>query len=906
VRAPASSSEGDPSSRESIAFSSLALSEAVLAALNDVGYESPSPIQAATIPHILAGTDVVGQAQTGTGKTAAFALPILSKIDITAREPQALVLVPTRELAIQVAEAFQRYAMHLPGFHVLPIYGGQSYTPQLQSLRRGVQVVVGTPGRVMDHLKRETLRLGTLKYLVLDEADEMLRMGFIEDVEWILEQTPEERQIALFSATMPAAVRRIAQNHLNKPAEVTIRNKTSTAAGIRQRYWMVSGMHKLDALTRILEAESFDAMIVFARTKQATTELTERLEARGFAVEALNGDIPQPLRERTIARLKSGQIDIVVATDVAARGLDVERVSHVVNFDVPYDPESYVHRIGRTGRAGRSGEAILFIAPRERNMLRVIERTTRQPITQMELPTVEDVNEQRVIRFNQRITEALAAGEADTFRALIERYEQTHNVPAVEIAAALASIAQGKTPLLLETGRRDFSRSERTERTPRAAEERTARKSPRPERKPHASEAWPNEARPSEPVGREGDKGRYDKAEYRKAEHKVRAPAAQAQTVPHEKDGREVEANEAVADEMAARESGAHEAAADEIATHESTAHEAAAGEMAAHEATVGESAARAVVAHEAAAREVDGHEAEAGQADQQSTDTEVRQSERRAVDERSHEKRASGSARREFESADAPRSKHHEQHDDESMLTYRVEVGELHGVKPSNIVGAIANEAGLEGRYIGRIVIMSDHSFVDLPGGMPKEIFRSLQKVRVAGQQLQISLALRAHAEKLRRERGPVGGRERKPGGFGRDRQPGSFGDKRESFGTRERKPGGFRQERPSGTFGGKRESFGGQERTPGRFGGEGKPGGFGGPRESFGGRERKTGGFGREGGPGHFGRDRPTAGPAREQKPAGFQRGYDRSGPRGARTAGARKPGAGGNRSKRPPPKR
>jgi len=891
VRAPASSSEGDPSSREPIAFSSLALSEPVLAALNDVGYESPSPIQAATIPHILAGTDVVGQAQTGTGKTAAFALPILSKIDIAAREPQALVLVPTRELAIQVAEAFKRYATHMPGFHVLPIYGGQSYTPQLQSLRRGVHVIVGTPGRVMDHLKRETLKLGTLKYLVLDEADEMLRMGFIEDVEWILEQTPEGRQIALFSATMPAAVRRIAQNHLNRPAEVTIRNKTSTAASIRQRYWMVSGMHKLDALTRILEAEPFDAMIVFARTKQATAELTERLEARGFAVEALNGDIPQPLRERTIARLKSGQIDIVVATDVAARGLDVERVSHVVNFDVPYDPESYVHRIGRTGRAGRSGEAILFIAPRERNMLRVIERATRQPITQMELPTVEDVNEQRVIRFNQRITEALAAGEAHAFRALIERYEQSYNVPAVEIAAALASIAQGKTPLLLETGRRDSSRSERA---PRAVEERTARKSLRQERKPYASEA-----RPSEPVGREGvaEKGKPDKAEHRQTEHEVHAPAAPVQTVPHGREDREVEA------------------------------HEAAAGEPAAQGA-----APREVVTHEAASREVERHEAKTHQTDQQSMDTDGRQSEQHAVDERSRGKRTSGSARREFESADAPRNTRREQHDDESMLTYRVEVGEVHGVKPSNIVGAIANEAGLEGRYIGRVVIMSDHSFVDLPGGMPKEIFRELQKVRVGGQQLQISLALRTQVEKLRRERGPAGGRERKPGGFARDRQSGSFGDRRESFGERERapgsfgrdrpsgtfrserapfgdrerKPGGFGRERSSGTFGSKRESFGERARGPSGFGRERESGSFGGARESFGGRERKAGGFGREGGSGNFGGERRTAGPAREQKPSSFQRGYDRPGAKGARAFGTRKPSAGDKRGKRPPPKR
>ena len=330
----------------------------MLQALRDVGYESPSPIQAATIPHLLEGKDVLGQAQTGTGKTAAFALPILSHLDLSQTKPQALVLAPTRELAIQVAEAFQRYATHLPGFHVLPIYGGQSYTPQLQSLRRGVHVVVGTPGRIMDHLKRGTLALDAIRHIVLDEADEMLRMGFIDDVEWILEQAPKKRQVALFSATMPPPIRRIAQRHLNAPVEVTIKSKTSTATNIRQRYWMVSGMHKLDALTRVLEVEPFDGMIVFTRTKQATEELAERLSARGFAAEALNGDIAQAQRERTVARLKNKQVDIVVATDVAARGLDVERVSHVVNFDVPNDSESYVHRIGRTGRAGRSGEAI--------------------------------------------------------------------------------------------------------------------------------------------------------------------------------------------------------------------------------------------------------------------------------------------------------------------------------------------------------------------------------------------------------------------------------------------------------------------------------------------------------------------------------------------------------------------
>ncbi|MGH8029469.1 MAG: DEAD/DEAH box helicase, partial [Arenimonas sp.] len=359
-------------------FRDLALGEALQKALTDVGYESPSPIQAATIPPLLANRDVLGQAQTGTGKTAAFALPILARLDPEQKTPQALVLAPTRELAIQVAEAFQSYAAHLPNFHVLPIYGGQSYGPQLSALRRGVQVIVGTPGRVIDHLDKGTLDLSQLRTLVLDEADEMLRMGFIDDVEKVLKSTPATRQIALFSATMPAPIRRIAEKYLKDPIQVEIASKTRTADNIRQRYWEVSGLHKLDALTRILEAEPFDAMIVFARTKQATDELAEKLQARGFSAAAINGDVVQAQRERTIQQLKDGKIDILVATDVAARGLDVDRISHVLNFDVPYDTESYVHRIGRTGRAGRSGEAILFVMPRERHMLKMIERATRQ------------------------------------------------------------------------------------------------------------------------------------------------------------------------------------------------------------------------------------------------------------------------------------------------------------------------------------------------------------------------------------------------------------------------------------------------------------------------------------------------------------------------------------------------
>jgi len=440
-----------PDSTPTLSFSELNLSAQVLQVLAEVGYESPSPIQAATIPLLLEGRDVLGQAQTGTGKTAAFALPILSRINLAAPGPQALVLAPTRELAIQVAEAFQRYASKIPGFHVLPIYGGQSYGPQLSALKRGVHVVVGTPGRILDHIDRGTLQLHNISYLVLDEADEMLRMGFIDDVEKILQKTPEQRQVALFSATMPSQIRRIAQTYLKTPAEVTIKSKTSTATNIRQRYWMVAGMHgKLDALTRILEAEPFEGMIIFARTKMATTELAEKLEARGYAVAALNGDMEQKARERTVNKLKNGDLDIVVATDIAARGLDVERISHVVNFDIPTDTESYVHRIGRTGRAGRSGEAILFVAPRERHLLKAIERATRQPITQMEMPTVEAVNDQRIQRFKQKIAEALSMDGLDIYRGLIESYERENEVPAVEIAAALARLVQGDAPLLLD------------------------------------------------------------------------------------------------------------------------------------------------------------------------------------------------------------------------------------------------------------------------------------------------------------------------------------------------------------------------------------------------------------------------------------------------------------------------
>jgi ATP-dependent RNA helicase DeaD len=605
-------------------FKELALSEPLQRVLAEVGYESPSPIQAATIPHLIEGKDVLGQAQTGTGKTAAFALPILNRLDLRKTKPQALVLAPTRELAIQVAEAFQRYATHIPGFHVLPIYGGQAYGPQLGGLRRGVHVVVGTPGRVIDHLERGSLDLSELTCLVLDEADEMLRMGFIDDVEAVLKKTPPTRQIALFSATMPTQIRRIAQTHLREPVEITIKSKTTTAAKTRQRYWLVSGMHKLDALTRILEAEPFDAMIIFARTKVATEELAERLQARGLAAAAINGDLAQAQRERAIQQLKDGKLDILVATDVAARGLDVERISHVLNYDIPYDTESYVHRIGRTGRAGREGDAILFVTPRERNMLRQIERATRQPIEIMDLPSVETVNDRRITRFKDRITTALAASDLGVFRSVIEQYETEHDVPVIEIAAALARLAQGDKPLLLDAK----ARPERRELDPTASRER-------------------------KDFANRSERGRDERPQ--RAE---RSERPRADRPPHPR----------------------------------------------------------------AARTEAFSNPAEDGR----KRTPETREPRAHAVSE--HRPAEPG------------------------METFRVEVGHMHGVKPGNIVGAIANEAELDSKHIGRITIREDHSLVDLPEGMPSEILQHLKKAWVAGQRLRITRGSvgEAHGERV------------------------------------------------------------------------------------------------------------------------------------------------------------
>ena len=469
-------------------FSDLGLSDAVLKAVRDVGYEIPSAIQAATIPHLLAGRDVVGLAQTGTGKTAAFALPILSRLDVSQKKPQALVLSPTRELALQVCEAFEQYAAHLRGVHVLPVYGGQAYGVQLSALRRGVHVVVGTPGRIMDHLAKGTLDLSELKYLVLDEADEMLKMGFAEDVETILADTPDDKQVALFSATIPTQIRRIAKKYLNDAEEITVKNKTTTSANTTQRFLIVSYPQKVDALTRILEVENFEGMIVFVRTRNETEALAEKLRARGYSAAAISGDVVQAQRERTVGQLKSGKLDILVATDVAARGLDVDRISHVVNYDIPIDTESYVHRIGRTGRAGRSGAAISFVTPRERRLLGAIEKATRQPLTQMQLPTAEDVNVTRLTRFDDAITEALGQeSRIAAFRDIIGHYVAHHDVPEADVAAALAVVAQGETPLLLNPEEERHQRYERDERGDRGKPGDRPPRAERPEHRPRST-----------------------------------------------------------------------------------------------------------------------------------------------------------------------------------------------------------------------------------------------------------------------------------------------------------------------------------------------------------------------------------------------------------------------------------
>ncbi len=550
-------------SNTSESFAGLDLAPDLLHTVIEMGYEAPTPIQAEAIPHLLAGRDLLGQAQTGTGKTAAFALPLLSRLDMQARLPQVLVLTPTRELALQVAEAFKSYANRLRSFHVLPLYGGQSMSLQLRQLERRPQVIVGTPGRVMDHLRRKSLSLEGLKSLVLDEADEMLNMGFVEDIEWIFDQAPAERQVALFSATMPAAIKRIARKQLREPVEIKVKSKTETVTAIAQSHCVVTRHHKMDALTRLLEVEPFDGMIIFVRTKTATVEVADKLEAHGFAAEALNGDMNQAMRERTVSRLKSGQLDIIVATDVAARGLDVQRISHVVNFDIPNDPESYVHRIGRTGRAGREGKALLFVQPRERGLLKAIERTTRQPIPAIDLPSADDLSEHRIDRFVQMVRETLSEQDLDFYYRLVSRIEKEQETSPLDIAAALTFLSQKSRPFIVSELDSPAKSTRRDSRD--TFSEKPQQSGRKPKDRPRKSDSFPIER--------------------------------------------------------------------------------------------------------------------------------------------------------------------------------YRLEVGSQHEATPREIVGAIANEAGLDGNLIGRIEIFEDHSTVELPAGMPKDVYQHLRQVFVRGQKLDLSL---------------------------------------------------------------------------------------------------------------------------------------------------------------------
>lgn len=625
-----------------VTFGDLNLPAPLLAALNDVGYETPSPIQAQTIPPLLAGKDLLGHAPTGTGKTAAFALPMLARLDLTAQGVQSLILTPTRELAIQVAEAITKYASKIDGLRVLPVYGGQEYGTQIRQLTRGVHVVVGTPGRVMDHMRKGTLKLSGVQCLILDEADEMLRMGFIEDVQWILEQTPATRQTALFSATMPREVQRIAQRYLTKPVQITIQSKAQTAETIRQRYWSVSGMHKLDALTRILEFETFDGMLIFVRTRIATTELAERLEARGYAASPLSGDMVQKQREQTVERLKSGALDILVATDVAARGLDVDRISHVVNYDIPYDTESYVHRIGRTGRAGRTGDAILFVAPREQRMLAAIERTTRQKIERLELPTTEMVNNKRIAKFKQGISDTLASGDLAFVQTIVEQYQLEHNVPAIEIAAALAKQAIGDRSLLVKPVKEKPLKE-------KPFKEKSTKEKPRA--------AWAGESpgrhRPDKNDGRNrsDSRPRSDRVE----SHSDRRPVSERNLISNQQPL-----------------SDATRVTRDDV------------------QGTRKFTPAKQTGAAPAGAEGANMSDRVAG---------------------------------RPYE-----------------MERFRLEVGTTHGAKAGNIVGAIANEAGLESQFINRVEVLENYSLVSLPKGMPTTVFKGLKKAWVCGQRLNIS----------------------------------------------------------------------------------------------------------------------------------------------------------------------
>ncbi len=635
-----------------IGFDEMNLSPSLCNALQDVGYETPTPIQSLTIPHLIQGRDLLGQARTGTGKTAAFALPLLSRIDLAKRKPQILVLAPTRELAIQVTESFKTYGARMKGLSVLSIYGGQSYGIQLTALKRGVHVVVGTPGRLMDHLQRKTLDFSDLFCVVLDEADEMLHMGFIEDVQWILDRTPKDAQTALFSATMPGPIRKIAQKYLTDPKEILVRSDVDVMSTINQQFWMVKGERKSNALIRILEATSFDGVIVFAKTRIATVEVAKSLEEKGFKAEALNGDMAQAARERTIARLKSGHIDILVATDVAARGLDVERISHVINYDMPSKVDPYVHRIGRTGRAGRTGEAILFLNRNERWMVRNIERATKQKIREILLPSNRDINEKRVKDFKEGITRTLASEDVSVFQELVEAYALEHDIPVVQVAAALGKRAHGSTAFLLpaqDHGKKGSALAMKKNTPPRSRQvgERTVK-----------GKASPRQ-------GDEHPRNGADKS--RKGGNKFRQDRG---VTPQE---REMPPGKTFSRQ---KMSGSDK------------------------KTQIGKEFSRAGMDQPLSGKERDNDH--------------VRE-------RKSPEKRRMAPLER-------------------GMERFRIEVGRQHGVQPKDIVGAIANEAGLESKYIGTINIQSEFSLVDLPTGMPKVVFRELKKTWVKSRQMAIS----------------------------------------------------------------------------------------------------------------------------------------------------------------------
>ena len=553
-----------PSEPES-GFAGFGFSEAMMRTLADKGYSEPSPIQKAAFPELMLGRDLVGQAQTGTGKTAAFALPLLERLESGQKTPQALVLAPTRELAMQVADSFKAYSAGHPHLKVLAVYGGTDFRSQISALRRGVDVVVGTPGRVMDHMRQGTLDTSGLRSLVLDEADEMLRMGFIDDVEWILDQLPEQRQVVLFSATMPPEIRRLSKRYLKDPAEVTIRTKDQEGKRIRQRSITVPMPHKLEALQRVLDACGGEGVIIFARTKAITLTVAETLEAGGHQVAVLNGDVPQNQRERTVERLRNGSVDILVATDVAARGLDVERIGLVINYDMPFDSEAYVHRIGRTGRAGRTGEAVLFVTPRERRFIRNLERATGQPIEAIEVPGNTAINQGRLDRLRKRLSDAAQAERSDADEAallqeLMQRVATELELSPEQLAMAALNLAIGPDPLLRKGDDDWIQNTRRNDRDRPSGERRERRDRP------------------------------------------ARAP--------------------------------------------------------------------------------------------------------------------------------------------EENMQRYRVEVGHRDRVKPGNLVGAIAGETGLQGRMIGRIQIFDNHSLVDLPKGMPEDVFNNLRRLRVMNRELQITQA--------------------------------------------------------------------------------------------------------------------------------------------------------------------